>query len=171
MAAHPEGHPDVSNDVMEEALLRKAEWASANGIDLYYETQFCFEPEPLIKWEEHVRKLLTKRLGSTANLPFVRLGVAGPAKIHSLIKFASMSGVGASMRFVTKYAGNVLKLATTAAPDELVVGLSEYQTAEPACLFKGLHFYTFGGLKPALRWANSTAAGNFERSGAGFNVV
>lgn len=171
VAAHPEGHPDVSNDVMEEALLRKAEWACANSVDLYYETQFCFEPQPLIEWEEHVRKLLVKRLGTTAKLPPVHLGVAGPAKIHNLIKFASMSGVGASIRFVSKYATNVMKLATTAAPDELIAGLAAYQTSESACLFQRLHFYTFGGLKPTLRWANSAAAGKFELAGSGFNLV
>jgi len=170
VAAHPEGHPDVSNDIMDDALLRKAEWAAANGVDLYWETQFCFEPEPLIQWEQHVRGLLTKRLGATAALPSVRLGVAGPAKIHNLIKFATMSGVGASMRFVTKYATNVMKLATTAAPDELVVGLAAYQESEPACLFKGLHFYTFGGLKPTLRWANGAVAGEFDFAGSGFHM-
>lgn len=171
VAAHPEGHPDVSNDVMEEALLRKAEWAAANGVDLYYETQFCFEPGPLIDWEVHTRNLLSKRLGANAKLPAVHLGVAGPAKIHNLIKFAGMSGVGASMRFVTKYAGNVLKLATTADPNELVVGLAAYQTSEPACLFRKLHFYSFGGLKPTLRWANGVVDGKFELSGDGFQIA
>jgi len=170
VAAHPEGHPDVSNEVMNDALLRKAEWAAANSIDLYYETQFCFEAEPLIEWEQHVRGLMTQRLGASAKLPAVHLGVAGPAKIHNLIKFAAMSGVGASMRFVTKYTSNVLKLATTSCPDELVVGLSAYQTAEPACLFQRLHFYTFGGLNPTLRWANGAVAGEFDRAGSGFSM-
>jgi methylenetetrahydrofolate reductase (NADPH) len=170
VAAHPEGHPDVSNDLMEDALLRKAEWAASHGIELYYETQFCFEPEPLIRWEQHVRGLLRKRLGQTARLPLVHLGVAGPAKIHSLIKFATMSGVGASMRFVSKYATNVIKLATTAAPDELVAGLASYQASELECLFQRLHFYTFGGLQQTLRWSNNVVAGNFELEGHGFSI-
>jgi len=172
VAAHPEGHPDVAENIMEEALLSKAEWAAANGVDLYYETQFCFEPEPLIVWEQHTRGLLTKRLGTGAKLPAVHLGVAGPAKIHNLIKFATMSGVGASIRFVSKYATNVFKLATTAAPDELVTGLAAYQSAEPECMFRCLHFYTFGGLKPTLKWANAnaTVAGEFEQDGSGFTL-
>merc|ERR1719162_1414291 len=74
VAAHPEGHPDVANDIMEDALLRKAEWAAAHGVDLYYETQFCFEPEPIIEWEQHVRGLLKKRLGVGAKLPSVHIG-------------------------------------------------------------------------------------------------
>lgn len=170
VAAHPEGHPDVSNSIMQDAMLRKAEWAAANGMDLYYETQFCFEPEPLIQWEDHVRGLLKKRLGENAKLPPVHLGVAGPAKIHNLIKFATMSGVGPSIRFVSKYATNVLKLATTAAPDELCVGLAAHQTSEPTCLFQRLHFYTFGGLKPTLKWANAVVGGEFDFSGPGFSV-
>lgn len=170
VAAHPEGHPSVKLDVMEEALLRKAEWAAANGVDLYYETQFCFEPAPIIRWEQRVRGLLSKRLGAAAKLPSVHLGVAGPAKIQNLIRFASMSGVGPSMRFVSQYTGNVLKLATTSAPDEVITGLAAYQSEESACLVRRLHFYTFGGLPSTLRWANSAVAGDLELTGAGFSV-
>lgn len=170
VAAHPEGHPDVSRDVMEDALLCKAEWAAANNVELYFETQFCFEPQPLIEWEQRVRHLLSKRLGGTVPLPPVHLGVAGPAKIMNLIKFAQMSGVGPSMRFVSRYAGNVLKLATTAAPDELVAGLAAYQHAEQECLFKKLHFYTFGGLKTTVKWANAVADGEFDLAGSSFVV-
>eukprot|EP00928_Gymnodinium_smaydae_P027358 TRINITY_DN21185_c0_g1_i1.p1 TRINITY_DN21185_c0_g1~~TRINITY_DN21185_c0_g1_i1.p1 ORF type:complete len:330 (-),score=48.36 TRINITY_DN21185_c0_g1_i1:295-1284(-) len=170
VAAHPEGHPDVKADIMEDALLRKADWAAANGIELYYETQFCFEPQPIVVWEKHVRNLLRKRLGSSAKLPSVHLGVAGPAKIANLIKFASMSGVGPSIRFVSRYTGNVFKLATTSAPDELLTGLAAYQSAEPECMIRTLHYYTFGGLAPTLRWANGVAAGSFEVNGCGFTV-
>jgi len=171
VAAHPEGHPDVPEEKMTEALLQKAEWAKANGIDLYYATQFCFEPAPIITWERRMRGLLTDRLGTSENLPQVHLGVAGPAKIAMLIKFALMSGVGPSVRFVTKYTGNVFKLATTSAPDELVAGIAAHQVEDPECLVRGLHFYTFGGLPRTLEWCNQVAVGNFEVSGpASFQV-
>jgi len=171
VAAHPEGHPTVACDVMEEALLRKAEWAQANGMELYYETQFCFEAEPLVLWERRVRGLLAGRLGAGAKLPSVRLGVAGPAKISTLVKFAAMSGVGPSVWFVNRYAKNVLKLATTSAPDEVILGVAAHRSEEPGCLFQGLHFYTFGGLAPTVKWANSVDAGDFELSGMGFLVA
>merc|ERR1712176_541975 len=88
VAAHPEGHPDVDEEVMTEALLRKAAWASACGVDLYYATQFCFEADPIIQWERRIRGLLVERLGKKEGLPDVILGVAGPAKYSTLIKFA-----------------------------------------------------------------------------------
>ncbi len=75
-----------------------------------------------------------------------------------------MSGVGPSMRFVTKYAGNVFKLATKAAPDELIAGLAAHQIMDSSgdeFLVNRLHYYTFGGLNSTLQWANSTAEGHF----------
>lgn len=100
----------------------------------------------------------------------MHIGVAGPAKIVNLIKFATMSGVGPSIRFVKKYTGNVFKLATTAAPDELISGLAAYQTQEPACLIRTLHFYPFGGMAPTLKWANAARAGSFDQTSSGFTV-
>jgi len=172
VAAHPEGHPDVPNDVLMQALLDKAQWAQQNDADLYFATQFCFEPDPIIAWEDTVRKALKERLGSGSSLPPVHIGVAGPAKIASLIKFGTMSGVGASLRFVSKYAGNVFKLATTSAPDSLLVGLSERREEESEFLVNKLHYYPFGGMKPTLRWANAVEEGRLEvDDSGGFNLI
>ena len=43
MAAHPEGHPVIPDDVLMEVLVRKVRWGASTGTDLYLETQFCFE--------------------------------------------------------------------------------------------------------------------------------
>ena len=107
----------------------------------------------------------------------MRLGVAGPAKVSSLIKFGAMSGVGASLNFFKKYSGNVLKLASRAAPDDLVAGVAAHMAATDAasdggaeeCLLDGLHFYPFGGFVSTLRWANAVEAGDFEMSADGCN--
>eukprot|EP00937_MAST-01D_sp_MAST-1D-sp2_P003795 g3795.t1 len=172
VAAHPEGHPDIGPEALRDALLRKAAWAHDCGAELYYETQFCFEPEPIAAWERDTRAALREALGADAPLPRVRLGVAGPAKISALIKFGAMSGVGNSLRFVSKYAGNVLKLASKAAPDELLLGLARHQEEEPESLIEGLHYYPFGGFQATLRWANAVEAGHFDLAagGAGFTV-
>ena len=154
VAAHPEGHPDIPEDELLDALLRKAAWARDHGVDLYFETQFCFEPEPIVEWEKRTRAALTSHLkGTDSNvkvadgtrpaahsdgwLPSVRLGVAGPAKISSLIKFGTMSGVGNSLNFVSKYAGNVFKLATKMGPDELILGVAEHRREDPECMIEG----------------------------------
>jgi methylenetetrahydrofolate reductase (NADPH) len=161
-AAHPEGHPDISAPDVTDALARKAKWAAAEGAELYYETQFCFEADPIIEWERRTRAQLVKQLGTNGTpLPRVRLGVAGPAKIANLIKFGMMSGVGNSLRFFTKYTGNVLMLATKAAPDGIIAGISRHADAEPDCLIEGLHYYPFGGFVSTLRWANAVEQGDF----------
>jgi methylenetetrahydrofolate reductase (NADPH) len=174
VAAHPEGHPDVAEDVLMEALVRKARWGQEHGVELYFATQFCFEPEPIIRWEARVRERLQRELGEdAASLPRIHLGVAGPAKIASLIKFATMSGVGQSIRFVTKHTGNAMKLVSTAAPDELIVRIASHQSSETDCLISGLHLYPFGGVRKTLDWANLVEAGKFSFSanGQGFDVA
>jgi methylenetetrahydrofolate reductase (NADPH) len=154
VAAHPEGHPDIRNDVLNSAIVRKALWAKKSGIQLYYETQFCFESEPIIQWERDTRAMLLNEGVETNNMPTVRLGVAGPAKISNLIKFGTMSGVGNSLSFLTKYSGNVFKLATKATPMELIEGVAKHQDNDANCMIQGLHFYPFGGMKATLKWVN-----------------
>ena len=65
-------------------------------------TQFCFEPDPVIAW---VDKLAA--LGIT--LP-VHIGIAGPAKLQTLVKFAIACGVGPSLRVLQRRARDVTKL-------------------------------------------------------------
>ena len=111
-------------------------------------------------------------LGPTAPLPRVRLGVAGPAKISSLMRFAAFSGVGSALRFAARNSKSVAKLATTAAPDALVVGVAMHMDAEPDCLIEGLHLFPLGGFCATVQWANAVSAGDFVigASGRGFTV-
>jgi len=154
VAAHPEGHPDIPSEELRSALLRKALWARDNNVQLYYETQFCFEPEPILEWEMATRRMLQEHIDDPAAMPIVRLGIAGPAKISNLIKFGAMSGVGNSLRFFSKYAGNVFKLATKATPIEVIMGVAQHQEDHKDCMIQGLHFYPFGGLMSTLKWVN-----------------
>ena len=57
-------------------------------------TQFCFEAEPVIAW---VNRLQAEGI----KLP-VHIGIAGPAKLQTLIKFAIACGVGPSLRVLAK---------------------------------------------------------------------
>ena len=161
VAAHPEGHPDINQEELSIAILRKALWAKEAQVDLYYETQFCFESEPIIEWEKQTRKMLQEHITDSKDMPTVRLGIAGPAKISNLIKFGMMSGVGNSLSFLQKYSGNVFKLATTATPIDIIQGIAEHQQNEPECMIQGLHFYPFGGLKSTLKWVNGAVKGEY----------
>ena len=63
-----------------------------------------------------------------------------------------MSGVGNSLSFVSKYAGNVFKLATKMGPEELILGIGKHQREDHECMIEGFHFYPFGGFKATLKW-------------------
>jgi len=172
VAGHPEGHPVVSEEVMTIALLNKVKWAQREGVDLYIETQFSFDAEPVIAWEKRIRRLLREHLGPEAKLPHVHLGVSGPAKISSLIRFAAFSGVGSSLQFIAKYKTNVLSLLTTAEPDKFIVGIAEHIESDPDTLIKALHFYPFGGFAKTAWYAYAVEQGQFDMQddGCGFTT-
>jgi len=65
------------------------------------------------------------------------------------------------MQFVTKHAGNAVKLMSTAAPDELLVGIAKYQALDEECLIAGMHLYPFGGVQKTVNWANQVVLGSF----------
>lgn len=173
VAGHPEGHPDVAEAVMTTALLNKAKWAQREGVNLYIETQFSFKAEPVIAWEKRIRRLLREHLGPDAVLPPVHLGVSGPAKISSLIRFAAFSGVGSSLHFIAKYKSNVLKLATTSTPDKFIVGIAEHMENDPDTLIKALHFYPFGGFAKTACYGSAVEQGRFnmQDDGCGFTIM
>ena len=50
------------------------------------------------------------------------VGVPGPATIKTLVKYATMCGVGNSARFIRKQAMNITKLLTVNTPDDFVAG-------------------------------------------------
>ena len=117
VAGHPEGSPDISDDEIAEALAAKNALAVREGLDIYIETQFCFEADIVLDWEKAVRAAGNK-------LP-IRIGIPGPATIKTLFRFAQISGIGPSMRFISKQARNVAKLMTVQSPHLLLDGLAK----------------------------------------------
>ena len=77
-------------------------------------TQFCFEAGPVIAWAD--------RLAAEGITLPIHIGVAGPAKLQTLIKFAVSCGVGASLRVLQKRAMDVTKLLLPYEPTEFVSG-------------------------------------------------
>ncbi len=152
VAGHPEGSPDISDDEIVEALAAKNELAKRDGLDIYIETQFCFEADIVLAWEKSVRDA-----GNT--LP-IRIGIPGPATIKTLFRFAQISGIGPSMRFISKQARNVAKLMTVQSPHLLLEGLAEGMANDEACLIKHFHFYPFGGFAKTAAYAKAIADGN-----------
>jgi len=164
VAGHPEGSPDIPEEALSEALRWKTDFAARTGADIHIVTQFCFEPDPIIRWDRHIRAE-----GST--LP-IRIGIPGPASIKTLITYAKACGIGPSIRSLMGSSMNVAKLLTVSAPDRLIAALASYRANEPACGIRGVHIYPFGGLRQSAEWAYAVADGRYtlSRDGTRFTV-
>ena len=164
VAGHPEGSPDMSDEAIAEALAAKNKIAKRDGLAMYIETQFCFEAHIVLNWEKRIRMMGNQ-------LP-VRIGIPGPATIKTLFRFAQISGIGPSTRFITKQARNVTKLMTVQSPHQLLADLAKGMAEDPDCLIENFHFYPFGGFAKTVEYAKAVAAGEIQLlAKGGFDVV
>jgi len=144
VAGHPEGHPVVATEVMDGALAAKSAFASQKGFDLSIITQFCFEAQPVLNY---IRRLRTSGIASP-----VRIGVAGPAGIMTLIRFGMRCGVGNSLRTLRTKGDMLGRLATDARPDDILREIAAAVDDRALGTIEGVHFYVFGGLRKTGQW-------------------
>ena len=167
VSGHPEGSPDIHDDALAQAIADKNAFAVSEGLSLYMETQFCFDADAVLSWERAIRE--------AGNALPIRVGIPGPATIKTLFRFAQISGIGPSMRFIAKQARNVAKLMTVQSPHLLLAGLangmSNAPTGEDKCLIQHFHYYPFGGFAKTAAYADAVAKGhiNLTKDG-GFDV-
>jgi methylenetetrahydrofolate reductase (NADPH) len=154
VAGHPEGHREVAEPVLRDALRRKNVYAEKTGAKVYVVTQFTFTSDSVTAWE-------TSNRDDIGRLP-VTVGLPGLASAKTLLKYAMDCGVGASLQAFSKRAASLTKLLTVSAPDDILVGLAAYRDKTPASHLSGIHFFPFGGFKKTADWANKVVAGNFE---------
>ena len=153
VAGHPEGHKQVSDDALRDAVVRKNAYAQKTGAEVRLVTQFSFVAEPVIAWD--------KAIAPINRLP-IFIGLPGLAKVSTLLKYALDCGVGPSLQAFSKHATQLSKLLTVSAPDEQLVALAKYRAANPQTLIQGLHFFPFGGLKRTSDWLKKLADGAFD---------
>ncbi|MDE3110479.1 MAG: hypothetical protein KGL02_11125 [Acidobacteriota bacterium] len=150
ISGFPEGHPAIAGPVLAESMVAKMNYGRSLGLDLQIVTQFVFEGEPIAQWLRHIR-----RIG--VDLP-VRIGLAGPAGIATLTRYAMHCGVGNSIRALTK-SSSFGKLLTERDPEPVIRELlAEAPGGDPfdkSFGISALHFYTFGGLKKTVEWIKS----------------
>ncbi|MCB1409515.1 MAG: methylenetetrahydrofolate reductase, partial [Rhodobacteraceae bacterium] len=141
VAGHPEGNKDIDPDGSERMVMEAARWKTAfaqrTDAKMAMATQFCFEAGPVIEWVNNL-----KREG--VDLP-VHIGVAGPAKLQTLIKFAIACGVGPSLKVLQKRAMDVSKLLLPYEPDDFLQDLAEHKAANPDFGIESVHFFPLGG--------------------------
>jgi len=155
LAGHPEGHPDVADEVLDAALLTKAQLAREHGLAAHVVTQFGFAAEPVVEWEQRIR-------AAGVDLP-VHVGLPGLTSPVKLLRFGLSCGVGPSLSVLRHQTGGVFKLATSPVhhPDAMLLGLAEAVTAQPGNLITDVHFFPFGALLPTAAWAADIRAGRF----------
>ena len=157
VAGHPEGNRDIDADGSDKMVMEAARWKSAfaerTDAKMAMATQFCFDAAPVIKWVDRLA-------AEGVKLP-VHIGVAGPAKLQTLIKFAIACGVGPSLKVLQKRALDVTKLLLPYEPTDVIAQLAAHKAANPEFGIQQVHFFPLGGIKTNAEWvtANGGASG------------
>lgn len=153
VAGFPEGNSNISNATLDEALTAKLTFADSAGLQVSIVTQFCFKADPIIEW---LRRLRNRGI----EIP-VHVGLAGPASVTTLARYALRCGIGNSLHVLTDHP-SFAKLLTQKGPEpiirELATSLSSSDGASSLGI-AGLHFYVFGGFNKTVDWINAERAG------------
>jgi methylenetetrahydrofolate reductase (NADPH) len=150
IAGYPEGHPDISSEVLWRHLEDKSAALEEQGLDAVILTQFAFDTDPVMAWIDQVR---ARGIDTQ-----IRIGTPGPAGIKRLLGFARRFGIGANAMIVKKYGFSLTNLMGTAGPDQFVTDLAGLLAQDASSGSVKLHFYTFGGLLATSEWARQYAA-------------
>jgi methylenetetrahydrofolate reductase (NADPH) len=162
IAGYPEGHPRISALVLQKALTAKVEAAEQAGLKVHIVTQFCFDARSVIDWIAQLRDLGIENP--------VRIGMAGPTNLATLIRYAQRCGVRASVVGLNRNAGLLKHLVGTSAPDGLIRPLA-LAAADGRLGQVAAHFYSFGGVAATARWASAAQTGHIVLDRAdGFRV-
>ena len=145
VAGHPEGSPDITQQQLQDALDQKNYLAASRDLNIFLETQFCFDAQKIINWEKAIR--------DRGNSLPIRVGVAGPTKLLSLINFAIKAGVGPSLKFLIKERDKLTKLVNSYDPTELICFLAPQFSPSANTCFESIHFYAFGGFRKTAKFA------------------
>jgi methylenetetrahydrofolate reductase (NADPH) len=141
-AGYPEGHPRIASRALDETLRAKLLLAQQQGLQVSVITQFGFEPAPILRWIAALR-------AQELTCP-VRVGIAGPATVATLAKFAVRCGIGASLRVLARGHTAFARILAEAGPDSLIGALVADE--DPRWPIDGLHVFTFGGIRRTAEW-------------------
>lgn len=163
VGGYPEGHPTVDDEALVAALAAKIAAIAALGLTPEVITQLCFDSGPILGWLRAFR-------ARHRSVP-VRIGIAGPASIRTLLRFARICGVGTSAKALVARGASIARLLTEAAPDPLLRDLTETKDFDALGPI-GLHLFPFGGFERTARWIGAVADGRFRlrQSDSGFQV-
>jgi len=148
IAGHPEGNKDIDPDggiaKVSEALSWKQEFSKRTDASMAIATQFCFDASVVKKWADSIKE-------DGIDIP-IHIGIAGPAKLQTLLKFSIECGIGASMKVLTKRAKDLTKLLLPYKPIQILNELAEYKSKDSELNIEQAHFFPIGGIKQTVDW-------------------
>ena len=148
VAGHPEGNKDIDPDGgvknISDALSWKQEFSKRTDAEMAITTQFCFDANVVKKWADGIKE-------DGIDIP-IHIGIAGPAKLKTLLKFSVECGIGSSMKILTQRAKDITKLLLPYKPTQIIKDLSEFKLQEPELNIEQVHFFPFGGIKQTSDW-------------------
>jgi methylenetetrahydrofolate reductase (NADPH) len=148
IAGHPEGNkdidPDGSSKNVDAALKSKQNYKDKTDANMVIATQFAFESGPIIEWANSIKN-------AGIDIP-IHIGIAGPAKLQTLIKFALACGVGPSLKVLQKRATDVTKLLLPYEPTDVLSQLADHKANNSDFNISGVHFFPLGGIKTNAKW-------------------
>ena len=148
IAGHPEGNKDIDPDGeiknVSEALSWKQEFSKRTDAEMAIATQFCFDANVVKKWMDDIKD-------DGIDIP-IHIGIAGPAKLQTILKFSIECGIGSSMKILTKRAKDITKLLLPYEPTQVLKELAEYKAKDPKFNIEQVHFFPFGGVKQTSDW-------------------
>jgi methylenetetrahydrofolate reductase (NADPH) len=143
IAGHPEGSKDIDPDGttanVDSALSWKNEFSKRTDSEMAITTQFSFDSQTVIKWADDIKS-------KGIDIP-IHIGIAGPAKLQTLLRYSLECGVGASIKIIQKRAKDLTKLLLPYKPTTIINELAEHKSANPDFNIDKVHFFPLGGIK------------------------
>lgn len=133
VAGHPEGNPEDPNS--RYSLEKKRQFLQAAGIEMEIVTQWSFSPGNVSDYIADLR--------ATGVTETVAVGVAGPASLKTLLKYAKTCGVTAAKEVLRKQGFSFGRLLVSNKPEAFVANVEGT---------KRFHLYPFGGLEKCAQW-------------------
>lgn len=146
IGGHPEGHPDVPDAVLLQALADKAPLAT------HITTQIVFDPRVILGW---ARTLMNRGIG----LP-IHVGVPGAVHRQKLLRISGGLGIGESARFLKKQQTLFWRFFLPGGfrPDTIINGLAPH-LGKPDNAIAGFHLFTFNDLESTETWRQRVLRG------------
>ena len=160
IAGHPEGNKDIDPDGstinVNKALSWKNEFRNRTDADMAITTQFCFDADVVREWVENIKN-------RGIDIP-IHIGIAGPAKLQTLLKFSLECGVGASMKVLTKRAKDITKLLLPYEPIQIINALAKFKEDHSDFNVEQVHFFPLGGIKRTVDWVEEVNRDDFQKA-------